>query len=128
MTQLCLGQLPLNLQINGNLIQPPLSRKKPLPSDDNSSAEKPSSSLLFQHPDTNSNLPKQEKELFHSVILILSYHLMKMSLLQPRQHQNELSSGFPSSYPADAAKNVSRYLEVHMNNIYSLLLVVCFTL
>ena len=33
--------------------------KEPLPSDDNSSAEKPSSSLLFQHPDTDSNLPKQ---------------------------------------------------------------------
>ena len=35
--------------------------KKPLPSDDNSSAKKPSLSLLFQHPDINSNLPKQRE-------------------------------------------------------------------
>ena len=35
--------------------------KKPLPSYDNSSAEKPSLSLLFQHPDTDPNLPKQRE-------------------------------------------------------------------
>ena len=43
-------------------------------------------SLLFQHPDTDPNLPKQRER---AVILILSYHLMKMSPLQPRQYQNQ---------------------------------------
>ena len=78
-------QLPLNLQINGNLVQPLLSMGRNHFPQTTILLPKNLHHLYY----SSSNIltpilifPNKKKELFHSVILILSYHLMKTSPLQ----------------------------------------------